>query len=135
MHKGIKTKTQNSKPSRAFELATKMKDNTWFAPAGRASERELRMAASQVGVDRVVEHLAIVIPDLVLVLNAQRLIVAISKVALSELGIEEPEDWLGKRPGELLGCQNADVGPDGCGISPNCSLCGAALVHGPVQPA
>jgi hypothetical protein len=34
-------------------------------------------------------------------------------------------DILGKRPGELVGCQNADTGPDGCGTSAECLVCGA----------
>jgi signal transduction histidine kinase len=32
---------------------------------------------------------------------------------------------LGKRAGELFGCRNAAVGPDGCGTANNCVPCGA----------
>jgi len=35
---------------------------------------------------------------------------------------------IGQRPGEILGCVNAPVGPDGCGSSPACATCGSVRV-------
>ncbi len=35
------------------------------------------------------------------------------------------DDAVGQRPGELLGCRHVSEGPDGCGTSRHCAVCGA----------
>jgi len=57
------------------------------------------------------------------VLNQQRQVV-FANVAFQELvGAETIEELCGARPGEILGCRNAE---EGCGDSPACRFCGAA---------
>lgn len=64
------------------------------------------------------------IPDMVLVLDAQRQAIAANRKVLSTLG--KPEDLLvGRRPGEILGCVGVAESPDGCGSGARCGLCGA----------
>jgi len=64
------------------------------------------------------------IPDMVLVLDAQRQAIAANRQALSTLG--KPEDLLvGRRPGDILGCVGVAESPGGCGTGARCGLCGA----------
>ena len=64
------------------------------------------------------------IGEAVVILNQNRQIVAVNRTAL-ELFSRPLEEAIGRRPGELLGCLHAAEGPDGCGTSQNCSVCGA----------
>jgi len=63
-------------------------------------------------------------PGIVLVLNANRQIVSANQAVLKILNVAI-EDVLEKRPGEAVGCVNAEDGPDGCGTDRHCITCGA----------
>ena len=79
--------------------------------------REIRAVSESPVVSAVLE----VADAVLLVLNPERQIVGFnSRVA----DVEVPEDVLGTRPGEALGCVNAR-GRGGCGTSPACASCGA----------
>ena len=79
--------------------------------------REIRAVSESPVVSAVLE----VADAVLMVLNPERQIVGFnSRVA----EIEAPEDVLGRRPGEALGCVNA-LGRGGCGTSPACASCGA----------
>lgn len=43
-----------------------------------------------------------------------------------ERASNEDVTLLGRRPGDVLGCVNAEAGPEGCGSSPACASCGTA---------
>jgi signal transduction histidine kinase len=64
-------------------------------------------------------------PNLVLVLNPQRQILAVNTRLLEVLGVRDPVGLLGQRPGEVVGCQHVHDGPDGCGTGQACTVCGA----------
>ncbi|TVM34094.1 PAS domain-containing sensor histidine kinase [Oceanidesulfovibrio marinus] len=68
----------------------------------------------------------------VLVLNKTRQIIYANKNFLDFLGIDDPADIVGKRPGEALGCEGATEGHLGCGTAERCLRCGAltAIVEG-----
>jgi len=57
------------------------------------------------------------------VLNENRQVVFANQAFQELVGAEAIEDMCGARPGEVLGCVNAD---QGCGDSPACRFCGAA---------
>jgi len=67
------------------------------------------------------------LPTIVMALNAQRQIVFANRAAATFFKPGEVAELLGKRPGEALGCVNANVNPGGCGTSKHCRTCGAVL--------
>lgn len=100
---------------------------TYFAPAGRASEQVLLHESALVVGSELIRTLLDAMPDFLLVLNEQRQIVTVNQRLLAAFGVEKPEQLLGLRPGEALGCMHVPDGPDGCGTARNCSVCGAIL--------
>lgn len=65
------------------------------------------------------------IPIFAVMLNECRQIVFYNKAFGDFLGLP-PEEILGKRPGEALGCEYYLSNPGGCGTSRSCRYCGAA---------
>ncbi len=100
-------------------------DLTHFAPAVRADEAEVQAARQRVLQNDVAMTILESMPDLVLILNPQRQVVAANRRVMESLGAEEREQVLGLRPGELVECVNVDDAPNGCGTGENCRLCGA----------
>ena len=80
-------------------------------------EREVRIASRSA----IVTALLASVDSVLLVLNVERQIVALSSGAATIAGVTEPR---GRRPGEALGCVNAQSSA-GCGASPACQTCGA----------
>jgi len=64
------------------------------------------------------------IPSMVSILNINRQIVFVNKIILDIAGISDIHEALGKRVGELFGCQYA-FELNGCGTTLQCSACGA----------
>lgn len=60
-----------------------------------------------------------------IVINSHRQIVFSNKAFLNVLGLDELEDFLGRRPGEAMGCLYSNVEISGCGTSEYCRECGA----------
>jgi signal transduction histidine kinase len=80
-------------------------------------QREVRAVSQSPVVSAVLE----VADAVLLVLNPERQIVGFnSRIA----EVKVPGDVLGLRPGEAIGCLNAQ-GPGGCGAAPACTACGA----------
>lgn len=63
-------------------------------------------------------------PELAVIINKNRQIVAFNKKALETFYISEPEALLGKRIGEALNCIYSNLMPAGCGTAQFCSECG-----------
>lgn len=97
---------------------------TDFAPAERAS-REAVHAQYQTFVGTHCRAFFDTLPTVILVLNSHRQVVFANSAAVAFLGATVVEDVLGKRPGEALGCINAQLAPGGCGTSKHCRNCGA----------
>jgi signal transduction histidine kinase len=87
-------------------------------PSRRARQDELEREIRAASQSPLVEAVLATADALLLVLDAHRQI-----VAFNGLG-KWPQDVFGLRPGEALGCVNAQ-GPGGCGTSPACETCGA----------
>jgi signal transduction histidine kinase len=64
-------------------------------------------------------------PLWVLILNENRQAVFYNQKLYHDLNATSPEDIIGKRPGEILSCKNADLDENGCGNSLFCKYCGA----------
>ncbi len=97
---------------------------TFFAPAGRAKPEEFRRQQVAVEGLPLLREALDAMPDMVMILNDQRQIVAANAAALRTLQVAVA-DVLTKRPGEAACCVWAKQGPDGCGTAPHCATCGA----------
>jgi len=97
----------------------------YLAPTGRALPDELAQERARVLADEVLISVIDALPSLVMVLNAQRQILTVNTRLLESLGVSDPLQLIGQRPGEAVGCQHANDGADGCGSGVACSVCGA----------
>ena len=98
---------------------------TYFAPAARADDAEVRAAREAFLAGGIPTTFLEAMPDAAMVLNAQRQIVAANARLLAAVGADSVDGILGLRPGEAVGCVHAHDGPGGCGTGPYCSVCGA----------
>lgn len=98
---------------------------TYFEPPQRSSENELVIDREIFLKERVSKELLEGFPDLVVVLNQNRQIVASNSAALNLFNKSEL-DIFGKRLGEAINCIYANQNKEGCGTSEFCVECGAA---------
>ena len=64
------------------------------------------------------------VPEILMVLNAQRQIIFANRTLLTLIGTDEASLY-GQRPGEALSCVHANEDDGGCGTTEFCSTCGA----------
>ena len=101
--------------------------DTYFAPAERANEKELITEIELVNKHPVMSGLLHLVRGVLAILDKHRQIIAINDSFLRMLGINDPSETLGLRPGEALQCIHAHEEPAGCGTTKFCSTCGAAI--------
>lgn len=103
-----------------------MIQSTYCAPAGRLELKHLeeQQAAVQAAFITAVLH---AVPDMMLILNHQRQIIAVNNPLLFALGMTDQSELLGMRLGEAISCIHSSSGTDGCGTSKQCAACVAAL--------
>src|SRR5512138_2836280 len=101
--------------------------DTFFAPPERASPEQLAHDVAGVVANPLVEALLQTAGALMAVLNQERQVLAVNHALLRMLGVQDPGDLIGLRPGEVVGCNHAADPPSGCGTTAYCSSCGAAL--------
>lgn len=113
---------------------------THFATPQRSDFDELQRHIRYASHNPVIDGIMGMVGGLVAVLNQNRQILAVNHGLMEMLGVENPQEVLGLRPGEALGCTYADEMAAGCGTSPYCITCGAAIAivstlgtHGPVE--
>jgi len=100
---------------------------TYFASAEKATEEELKLEIESVSQNPVIDGLMDTVGGLFAVLNEHRQVLALNRALLAMLGLDNIEDMLGLRPGEMLNCIHADDVPGGCGTTRFCPTCGAAI--------
>lgn len=100
---------------------------TYFAPAERTDRRKLKNQISDISSSPVMNALLTTMGGLLVVINENRELVAINHAFLEAIGITDPEEVLGLRLGESLHCIHARKPPHGCGTTPYCASCGAAI--------
>ncbi len=101
--------------------------DTYFAPPQRAEDSELSFEIEAVSKNPVVSGLLRSIGGLLAILDRHRQIIALNDSFLKLLGIDDPKEALGLRPGEALQCVHANREAAGCGTTAYCSTCGAAI--------
>ncbi len=99
---------------------------TMFAPAEKADGATLRREADLFSGRPLLRTVLDGIPDILLILNAQRQIVFANARAWEVLAPQSGAALLGLRPGELLECEHSRELPNGCGTTEACRGCGAA---------
>ena len=105
-----------------------MAEPTFFAPSERASEDKIAEQVNAVNVEPYISIVIDAVPEMILVLNEQRQIVAVNKKLLSTIGVSDQAILNGLRPGEAVSCIYSKKGPGGCGTSNVCSTCGLVNV-------
>ena len=100
---------------------------TFFAPAERAREEDVRRAARFCLENPVTRALLDAFSGYVLLLNERRQVVAANTEVLLALEANDQRRLEGLRPGEVFCCVHAAEGPGGCGTSKACAHCGAVL--------
>ena len=98
---------------------------TEFAPAERASMREVQEQAQLFLGFPVLCKILDTVPDIVMILNQQRQIVFANRALLDLLSMQRPAFAGGLRPGEALNCAHAFQSVGGCGTTEFCRTCGA----------
>ena len=97
---------------------------TYFAPAGRDPPAELCRKAAIIERLPLLKNALDAMPNMVMILNGNRQILAANRKFLTILGASVGE-IVEKRPGEAINCIHAKAGPDGCGTGMHCTHCGA----------
>jgi nitrogen-specific signal transduction histidine kinase len=113
----------NAVSSGSVCLPSNSKPATFFAPAGRDEPDEFRRKRRTVRNTPFLQQALDAMPNLVVILNDNRQVVAASETLLTMLDTAI-DNLLGKRSGELVGCIRAKEGPDGCGTARHCMSCG-----------
>lgn len=100
---------------------------TAFAPAERKTGPDLARDISFICQNPLVDGLMESVGGLMAVLNEDRQVLALNTHLLKWMGVDNPEDLLGLRPGEILQCRHAQNESGGCGTTEFCRTCGAAI--------
>ena len=117
-----------------------IESRTFFAPGARDPLKILQQEADVISGAHIGQEILDAIPDLAMILNDKRQIVAANEHCLKALGLHGIEDIFGRRVGEAVHCIHANQGPEGCGTGVSCRQCGAAKAilsclstQGPIQ--
>lgn len=100
---------------------------THFAPAERLIDQELQQSIASIVHHPILNVIMTTNRGLIAILNQWRQIVAMNRGLMDSLGIDEPEQYFGQRPGEVLNCVHAKEMEGGCGTTMACPSCGAVL--------
>ncbi|MCX7719036.1 MAG: PAS domain-containing sensor histidine kinase [Candidatus Sumerlaeaceae bacterium] len=104
----------------------KQKIPTRFLPAERLPASEVASQTGTVASNSLIGLLLNAMPEIVLILNAQRQIVFANQALADLLGIGDLATVYGLRPGEALDCIHAFEDKGGCGTTAFCTTCGMA---------
>jgi signal transduction histidine kinase len=95
-----------------------------LAHAGRDTSAEFDQKSAILDRLPLVQSVLDAMPNMVMILNRNRQIVAANRKLRDILGANLGE-LVEKRPGEAIHCIRVAEGPDGCGTSEHCAHCGA----------
>ncbi len=97
---------------------------TYYASAEREDKERIRKQFDRLNSISHLKEMINALPNIITILNDKRQVVFSNNVLLNHLNINDLDSFLGKRPGEILNCTNADC-ESGCGTSEKCRVCGA----------
>lgn len=106
-----------------YHLSEEESTGTYFASPERASQEDIESQLSIINSIPMLSETLDAMPDMVMVLNDKRQILAVNK-ALLEMLKTTREKIIQMRPGEALGCIRSKNMPAGCGTSLHCVTCG-----------
>lgn len=101
--------------------------HTYFASPERTAQAPFQEEIRIINDSSLMQVFLNSISGLLAIVDENRQIVAVNDLYLKTLGIENPQQVLGLRPGESVHCVHAGEEPGGCGTSRFCSSCGAAI--------
>ena len=97
-----------------------------FERHDRASPEQVGATAAHILASMpLLQQIMDVLPAAVMILNADRQIVFANAAMALLTGAASPQNLLGMRPGEAVGCIHARMCEGGCGASEFCLACGA----------
>jgi signal transduction histidine kinase len=102
-------------------------DGQGFLPPERAEPAELAAEIARAAASPIVTALLEAAEAAAAVLDRHRQVIAFNAAYLVATGLEDPQQALGLRPGEALDCVHPQGAGTGCGTTPACATCGAAL--------
>ncbi|MBN1969808.1 MAG: ATP-binding protein [Candidatus Delongbacteria bacterium] len=100
---------------------------TYFASAERLSIEEVKKQTHDLVKNQIVGEVLNLFSGLLLILNHERQLVAANFEFLNKIGVNDIEEILGLRPGEIFHCIYSDNLSGGCGTAIECAGCGAVL--------
>ncbi len=95
------------------------------APAERLGPDDVRAQAELIAALPAFGGMLNALPVMAAALNPCRQIVFANERFTQFVGARGPDEILGLRVGEVLGCVNSNLTPGGCGTAEGCSVCGA----------
>jgi len=98
---------------------------TFHAPSDRQDRADVIKDYELIASNQLTISILNGIPTPILLLNQERQIVFSNRAFLELFTLEDHALILGLRPGEAMGCSNVKAGPNGCGTSKNCRVCGS----------
>lgn len=98
-----------------------------YLPAERQPKSVIDQKVARISHHPLMYGLLSTASGLLAILDANRQIISINDAFLYQFGIKDPDDALGLRPGEILGCKYAQEMPGGCGTSSKCPTCGLVI--------
>ncbi|MFX0021855.1 MAG: ATP-binding protein [Candidatus Hermodarchaeota archaeon] len=102
----------------------KKEPDTHFAPAKRKNPEEIRKEAKKF-FQTYFEEILNSIPNITFIVNKERQVVFLNQTVIQLFGIQNIEEALGSRPGEIFNCIHSQDYIHGCGTGKNCRYCGA----------
>lgn len=100
---------------------------THFAPAERLEDSDLQQSIESIVHHPILNVIMETHRGLIAILNQYRQVVAMNRGLMDRLGIDDPDQYFGQRPGEILDCVHSHEMEGGCGTALACSSCGAVL--------
>lgn len=101
--------------------------NINFAPSEKDTLSDVKKQLINVNSTPILNSLVESVGGLLAILNEKRQVLTLNDNFLKKLGIDNPEEVLGLRPGRVLNCIYTNDGQVECGTSKYCSNCGAAI--------
>lgn len=101
--------------------------SSFFLPSEKVSDTELHRQIGVVRENPLIPAIMNIVRGPLLVLNEQRQILALNQQFVKRFNTPNPQEALGVRPGDAMGCIYAHDPLHGCGGTEACPSCGAAL--------
>ena len=97
---------------------------THFASPVRVSDEKILESSNFVAEVPLFQATINAVPGIILILNHCRQVIGGNQAAFDFFGVGA-DQLVGKRPGELFGCESVAESPGGCGTAEKCATCGA----------